>query len=212
MSTRDYLEWHRPYDDPDSRLSHRLRAVQAQLAAALDHHGDGARILSLCAGQGRDVIPVLAERADVGASAVLVELDSRNAAIAEASAHDAGLESVRIICADASSPDNYRDAMPADIVLACGIFGNISDDDIRTTVEHLPSLCADGADVLWTRGRSAEHDLTPKIRGWFRDAGFEEIAFAAPLDERLSFTVGTQRLTAPPGPFEPGLRLFTFRR
>lgn len=209
---RDYVEWHNKYDEPDSRLARRLLVVQSQLRAALDHHGEGARIVSLCAGQGRDVIGVLAERHAKATRALLIELDERNAAFAERTARDAGLDGVRVLCADASLTDSARDGVPADIVLACGIFGNISDDDIRNTIAHLPSLCAKGADVLWTRGRTREHDLTPSIRGWFQDAGFEEIAFEAPGDERLSFSVGTHRLVARPRPFEPHLRLFTFLR
>lgn len=209
---RDYLDWHKPYDDPNSRLSHRLRTVQSQLRAALDHHGAGARILSLCAGQGRDVIPVLAERGGTNTPALLVELDPRNLEIAEASARDARLEAMRVRCADASLTENYSDAVPADIVLVCGIFGNISDADIQRTVAHLPTLCAEGADVLWTRGRRRENDLTPQIRAWFAEAGFDEMAFEAPEDERLSFSVGRHRLIAPARPFAPGVRLFTFLR
>ena len=40
---------------------------------------------------------------------------------------------------DAADPANYR---RADVMLACGIFGNISDDDVRRTVGVLPALVA----------------------------------------------------------------------
>ncbi|HEX5479336.1 MAG TPA: methyltransferase domain-containing protein [Dehalococcoidia bacterium] len=208
---RDYVAWHNEYDEPDSRLARRLVVVQSQFGAALDHHGDHARILSLCAGQGRDVIGVLAERRLTATRALLIELDERNAAVAERAAREAGLKGVRVLCADASDTDSARDGVPADIVLACGIFGNISDDDIRNAIAHLPSLCAEGADVLWTRGWDDEAE-TSSVRAWFRDAGFAEVAFEARVLEPTPFSVGTHRLATRARPFAPGVRLFTFVR
>jgi hypothetical protein len=207
----DWTEWHKPYDDPDSRLARRLAVVQEQLRRALDERTGPVRLISMCAGEGRDVIPVLgahARRDDV--NALLVELDQRNAAAAEQSAHDAGLTGVRVLCADAALTDNYADAVPADIVLACGIFGNITDADIERTVRCLPQLCAKGATVLWTRGRWKDNDPTPQIRRWFEEAGFEELTFHGPEGE--TYSVGANRLVAEPPPLEPGLTLFKFFR
>jgi hypothetical protein len=84
VAQRDWVEWHRDYDDPGSLLSRRLELVQGHLRAELDHAPAGdIRLISLCAGQGRDVIGVLAghpRRDDVRAR--LVELDERNVAVA----------------------------------------------------------------------------------------------------------------------------------
>jgi hypothetical protein len=33
---RDYFEWHKPYDDPNSSLSKRLGLVRQEIAKALD--------------------------------------------------------------------------------------------------------------------------------------------------------------------------------
>ena len=71
--------------------------------------------------------------------------------------------------ADAGRTDAYVDAVPAQIVLACGLFGNISEEDIQRTVLSLPMLCARGATVIWTRHRRPP-DLTPVIRAWFSDS------------------------------------------
>ena len=58
---RDWLAWHRDYDEPGSLLSRRLELVQGHLHAELEHApAGGIRLISLCAGQGRDVIGVLA--------------------------------------------------------------------------------------------------------------------------------------------------------
>ena len=208
----DWLEWHRAYDDPASRLARRLQVVTDHLARAMDERSGPLRIISMCAGQGRDVIGVLTDhprRDEV--SALLVELDPRIAETAEAAARHAGLDRVRVMCADASLTDNYAGAAPADIVLACGIFGNISEDDIRRTIEHLPWLCAAGATVVWTRGRRPDApDVPSDIRRWFGESGFEEVAFVAPDD--VTFRVGVHRLRIAPRPLQRGVRLFRFLR
>ena len=71
----------------------------------------------------------------------------------------------------------------------------------------LPSLCAAGALVLWTRHRGPP-DLTPAIRSWFGAAGFREEAFDISHDGFMS--VGAHRLTGEPAASIPGQRLFTF--
>lgn len=208
----DWVAWHREYDEPDSRLSRRLSVVQAHIRRALEERrGRSVRIISMCAGEGRDVLPVLVEhplRADI--AALLVELNADNAEMARAAAQRADLSGVEVRCADASMTDVYEDAVPADIILACGIFGNISLDDIKLTVEHLPSLAAPGATVIWTRGRWGGEDVTPDIRRWFSESGFEEVVFDGPAD--VTYAVGSHRLVSAPRPLERGVRLFTFFR
>lgn len=202
----DWFEWHAAYDDPASDLTRRLVAVQRQLAAAIDRAPPGpVRVISMCAGQGRDVLGVLADhprRANV--SARLVELDPRNADVARAAAPGA----VEVVTGDASTTSAYHGMVPADVVLVCGVFGHVTDEDIRHTVRRLPALCASGATVIWTRG-GFEPDLRPSIRRWFADAGFDEVAFEA--GGAKAWGVGAHRFAGPPEPYQAGVRLFTFR-
>ena len=90
---RTWVEWHQEYDDPTSRLSQRLAYVQQRLREALDSAPPGRiRMISVCAGQGRDVLGVLEghdRAADV--RALLVELDPHNAEVARTRAAAAGL-------------------------------------------------------------------------------------------------------------------------
>jgi hypothetical protein len=209
VAERDWVEWHRDYDDPGSLLSRRGELVQGHLRAELDRAPAGdVRLISLCAGQGRDVIGVLTahpRRDDVRSR--LVELDERNVALARRAAQAAGLDGVEVLQADAGVTDVCVGAVPAQMVVACGIFGNITDSDIQATVAALPSLCAPGALVLWTRHRSPP-DLTPAIRSWFAAAGFREEAFDISHDGFMS--VGAHRLTGEPAALVPGQRLFAF--
>lgn len=207
---RDWVAWHAAYDDPSSPLSLRLRLVCQHLSDALDQAQPGPlRLISLCAGQGRDVLAVLPghpRRDDV--SALLVEADPRLAAQARHRAADAGLTGVEVREADAGRLASFADALPADVLLLCGIFGNVSTSDIQRTVEAAPALCAPGATVLWTRHRRSP-DLTPQIREWFCASGFDEVAFDAPDTDSLS-SVGVNRLAAAPAAGTPGGPLFTF--
>ncbi len=118
-----------------------------------------------------------------------------------------GLARVEFVPGDAGRTTCLEGAVPADLVLLCGIFGNVSDADVRRTVQHAPELCAPGALVIWTRGRFAP-DLTPSIREWFARAGFDEVAFVSIPGSTAS--VGAHRLSASPRPYRRGVRLFRF--
>ena len=205
---RDWHAWYGGYDDPDSSLSRRLTVVRGQLAALLDGEGP-VRLLSLCSGDGRDTIPVL-EAANRSVSAVLVELDPALAAVAAA-----GPVPVEVRTTDAGTTDCAVGAVPADVVMACGIFGNVTDEDVARTVTTLPSLLAPGGHVIWTRGRSTPHDPSTYdgdpselVRSVFAEAGFEEVAFVRPND--ASFRVGVHRWPGPAVPFRAGVRMFSF--
>ena len=205
VTEQDWVAWHAAYDSPDSALSQRLAIVQRHIRDALDACTSGPiRLVSLCAGQGHDVIGALAGHLRAGdVQARLVELNEENAARAQATAPPG----VDVLCADASDTSTYAGAVPADVVLANGVFGNISPTDIEQTVHALPSLCAPNATVVWTRHRR-EPDLTPAIRAWFAAAGFDEVAFEAP--DLFIFAVGVHRLARDPDPFVPGVKLFDF--
>jgi hypothetical protein len=95
------------------------------------------------------------------------------------------------------------------VLLLCGIFGNVSNDDIQGTVRAAAPMCHVGATVIWTRHRRPP-DLTPQLRAWFADSGFDEIAFDA-LDTSSLTGVGVHQLTRAASFAVPGDRLFTFR-
>jgi len=210
-SLRDYNDWHRQYDDPDSSLSWRLRRVQAQLSAALERLPGPCRILSACAGDGRDVIEVLRDRPDADrVSAVLVELHPGIAQRARDTAAAAGLSGVEVRMTDAGRSDAYAGAVPAQIVLLVGIFGNISDDDLERLLAFAPQLCAPGATLLWSRGLDGS-DRNDQVRARLADAGFTELDYATSGGQDAA-ALGVLRYDGPPVALRPGQPLFTFRR
>ena len=111
--------------------------------------------------------------------------------------------------ADAAAVASFADALPADVLLLCGIFGNVSDQDIQRTVEASAAMCAPGATVIWTRHRRPP-DLTPQVRAWFAASGFDELAFDA-LETSTLIGLGTNRLRRAATAGLPDRRLFTFR-
>ncbi len=203
--THDWHEWHQAYDQPESPLARRLATVQGCIAAALDASPPGPiRVVSMCSGEGRDILGVLEHhprRADVQGR--LVELDPGLAAIARAAAPPG----IAVLEADAGVTDSYAGAVPADLVLMCGVFGNITDADMMRTIDLASTLCAPGAHVVWTRHRRRP-DATPTVRQRFAENGFDEVAFHAP--KGTAFGVGLHRLTAPPRLFATDVRLFDF--
>lgn len=204
-----WVRWHDDYDNPNSSLSRRLRAVRRRLADTLDRAPDGEiSLISACAGEGRDVIPVLARHPRGGdVRALLVEFDPTLVAHARTAAQSAGLNKVEIAEADASTTSAFASRVPAHIALFCGIFGNISDEDVRATVSVLPSLIAPRATVIWTRHRRPP-DLTVSIRRWFIESGFVELGFDS--EAGRSFGVGTHVLARPPDTFTRDQTMFRF--
>jgi hypothetical protein len=209
MSTgaRDWVAWHQQYEDNDSDLSRRLEVVQTEIRKALSARPTGPfRAVSLCAGQGHDLVGVLAESPDAGrVSARLVELAPDNVAAMRVLVKRAGLD-IEIVEGDAADTSLYEGAVPADLVLAVGIFGNIVDEDIFATIRALPQFCAPGATVLWSRGQQLP-DITDRIRNAFTEAGFQETAFHKP--QAATFQIGAARYQGPPQQLRPA-RLFTF--
>jgi hypothetical protein len=106
------------------------------------------RVISACSGDGRDLLGVLERRSDANrVTPLLVEYDPESASRARSAAQILSAR-VEVRQADAAQSDVYADVVPADLVLLCGIFGNISDADIHTTVDAAPQLCAPGAEVV----------------------------------------------------------------
>jgi hypothetical protein len=72
--------------------------------------------------------------------------------------------------------------------MTCGVFGNVTVDDVRATT--------DGT------------DFRTLIRVWVQEAGFREVAFHG---EPSPYGVGVATLAVEPEPFRRGVAMFRFR-
>jgi hypothetical protein len=204
----DWAAWHRDYES-DTPLRRRLATVQLHIGAVLDSKRQSPlRVISLCAGEARDLLGALEGHARRDIRGRLVEQDADLAQTARQRCAELGLPDVEVIVGDAGHSQAYAGATPADLVLACGVFGNISDEDVERTVRALPMLCANRATVIWTRHRRPP-DLTPAIHAWLADSGFRKIAFDTFTDSPMS--VGVAEFNASPRPLA-GQQLFRFVR
>jgi len=205
----DWIAWHRAYDDPDSVVSRRLSFVRSMLSSALDAAPRGPiRLLSICAGDGRDVIGVLSSHSRGGdVDAMLVEQHPALCEAARAAARGMGIGKVRCELGDAGLAQWYDATRPIDVLLACGVFGNVSPDDLRRTLLCFGAVVATGGHVIWTRHRRPP-DQTSAIRRWFVTSGFEEVAFCEVPDSLSS--VGLHRRGPRPMPQELPVRVFQF--
>ena len=204
---RDWVAWHKAYEDPSSSLSQRQRDVATMIGTFLDHAPEGElRVLSLCAGDGGDLELALTGHPRVDdVTGCLVEFDAELVERAKAKQTAVGSR-LEVRCADAGDPANFADVAPVDLLMLVGIFGNISDADIHNTINTVPSLGKPGATVIWGRYRR-EPDLTPKIRQWFNAIGCTSTGFVSPgpgLHSSASERVGT--ISNGPLP----VKLFTF--
>jgi hypothetical protein len=193
---RDWHAWHEEYADPTSSLSRRLAEVRSQLTALLADCTGPVRLLSLCAGDGRDMVSVLAAT-ESAVDACLVELDPELAEAARQAAVEAGVE-LEVRTADAGVVATFQDRLPVDVLMLCGIFGNLADADVVRTVAAARVMVATGGAVIWTRGNGVPGDPTAQtddpaewVRGRFEAVGFEPVVFVKPDD--ASYRVGVER-------------------
>ena len=208
---RDWVQWHSAYDDPDSSLSRRLSIVQRLIRDAVDTAPSGPiRMLSLCAGDARDIAGALKDHPRAqDISGELIELDARLVQDAQANVAAAGV-ALDARCGDAADTEAFASVVPVDVLLLVGIFGNVTEEDVATTIRAVPAICRSGATVIWTRHRR-EPDLTPRIRQWFEAANCSPIDFFSPGP--ASFADASERFM-PGGPAHAlalPARLFTFR-
>ncbi|MBR8840400.1 MAG: class I SAM-dependent methyltransferase family protein [Stigonema ocellatum SAG 48.90 = DSM 106950] len=208
---KNWFEWHDLYKT-EPKLQQRLQIVQEYISSAIDASSPGIiRVVSLCAGDGRDLLGTLSRHPrakDVYAR--LVELNPQLYEQGRAAIESAGLSTqLEFINGDATNSSNYIGAVPADIVIVCGIFGNLSDEaELKRLIRNLPFLSKKGSFVIWTRGHSNGIAYSDTVRKVFRDADFEEVSF------RLTFTgdmgVGIHRYLGEGLPLLKDQQLFVF--
>ncbi|MBD2629791.1 class I SAM-dependent methyltransferase family protein [Trichormus variabilis] len=177
---KDWLEWHDLYNT-EAKLQQRLKIVREYISYSLDNSPSGIiRIVSVCAGDGRDLLGILANHPrteDVYAR--LVEINPQLVERGRATIESLDLtKQIEFINGDATAAANYVGVVPADIVIVCGIFGNLADEnELNRLLENLSFLSKKGAFILWTRGHSNGIAYSETVRKYFREFGFEEVNF-----------------------------------
>ncbi|MFK0730802.1 MAG: class I SAM-dependent methyltransferase family protein [Gloeotrichia echinulata GP01] len=177
---KDWYEWHDLYKT-EPKLQQRLEIVREYIAYSLNASKNGAiSILSVCAGDGRDLLGTLKNHPRAkDVSARLVEINSDLVKSGRATIESLGLtKQIEFINDDATIATNYLGAIPADIVIVCGVFGNLADEaELNRLLDNLSFLSKPGAFVIWTRGHSNDIPHSDNVRKILRASRFEEVSF-----------------------------------
>lgn len=180
LMPKDWYEWHDLYNT-EPKLQQRLEIVREYIAYSLNASPDGAiQIVSVCAGDGRDLLGTLKNHPRAkDVSARLVEINSNLVERGRATIESLGLaKQIEIINGDATLATNYVGAVPADIVIVCGVFGNLAQEaELNRLLDNLSFLSKPGAFVIWTRGHSNGIPFSDNVRKILSASGFEEVNF-----------------------------------
>ena len=208
----DWNAWYKQYENLPS-LQARLRLVREQIVAALDACPPGPiQVVSICAGDGRDVIGAVQNhprRNDV--TAVLLDTHAESIARGQTLAEQAGLgRQLQFRESDAAFTGNYAGSVPADIVLLSGFLGHLRPGDVPGLIGSLPMFTRHGGWAVWSRHWVINEGSTqvPAIRELFRRANYEEVQFASASPE--GFAVGRSRFAGRSEPLDPARVLFQF--
>ena len=193
------------------RYQQRLAAVQQHLVECLDAAPAGeVRIVSVCAGDGRDLLGVLEmheRRNDVAAWLVEQSLPSVTAGAARADS--LGLSgAMSFLHADATIYETYQGIAPADIVLLCGVWGHVPSHERTNVIRALACLCKPGGAVIWSRAVAKGMARLQQIQSLFATSSWEKVAVTITPDK--SWAVATHRYSGPTVELPPDGQIFHF--
>jgi len=208
---KDWYEWHELYNT-EPTLQQRLEIVREFIAYSLNASPNGTiRVVSVCAGDGRDLLGTLKNhprQQDV--SARLVELNPQLVERGRATIESLGLtKQIEFINGDATIATNYVGAVPADIVIVCGVLGHLADDrELKRLINNFSYLSKTGAFFIWTRGHSNGIPYSDNVRKILLASAFEEINFQ--LTATGDMAVGLHRYIGENLPQPQEQQLFVF--
>jgi hypothetical protein len=207
----DWVKWHRSYDTSSS-MKARLELVQSQISSCLIEVLPGPiRVISICAGDGRDIIGTLknhSRRGDVHVR--LIELNAELVEAGRRAAQFNGLvDQIEFFHGDATKSKAYRGSIPAEMVLACGVFGNVRTKHFPHLIGTLCSLCHSGSFLIWTRVLSRDgFQKVEKVRELLQRAAFEEVF--CDFSDVANHFIGSHRYIGIPQPLHKRKKLFQF--
>jgi Putative methyltransferase len=207
----DWYEWHNKYMRSPI-LMDRLKTVCEQIEEFLLKAPPGdIRVLSICAGDGRDLLGALFDhpRAE-DVVARLIELEERLVDCGQAAVEMSGFsEKIHFLHGDATLSSAYQDFAPAQLILLCGVFAHLTDPETLKLIGHLPALCSPQGGVIWTRRVKTEESQqhADAIQLAFEQHHFQRVhSEITPHETR----VATYRYLGDPKPLPLDETLFEF--
>ncbi|WP_052128815.1 class I SAM-dependent methyltransferase family protein [Neosynechococcus sphagnicola] len=204
----DWYQWHHKYQR-SPELQARLGFVKDQIVAFINQSPPGTiRILSICAGDGRDLIGSLIEHPRLkDVQAYLIELDENLVVAGRQVVEEENLsQQIQFIQGDATLRKTYQEIAPANLVLICGVFAHVP--EASDLIRNLPYFCEFQGWVIWTRfcGDQENIEKVDKIHRLFEEINFENIS--AIITPNGRFTVATHHYLGQPSPLPDRQKLF----
>lgn len=192
--SKDWLAWHDNYRTRRPQMRQRLQIVREYISNYLNQFPPGKiTVISVCAGDSRDLIGTLFNHSRAW------DVYGRLVETRRSAAESAGLAGqLEFICGDATLGSVYQGFVPADLVLLCGVFGNVPETELPRLTQSLQYLCKANGLLIWTRDliQDGERCLA-MIRECLQESSFEEVSF------RMTPTgnMGGETLPLPDGQF-----------
>lgn len=210
--SKDWFAWHDNYRTRP-RMGQRLQIVREYISTCLNEFPSGQiRVVSVCAGDSRDLIGTIFDHPRSGdVQARLIELDERLVECGRSAAEAAGLEEqLEFVCGDATLSSVYEGVVPADLVLVCGVFGNVPNEtELQRLIHSLRFFCKPGGFTIWTRDLFVDGEQRlAQVRELLRESAFEEVSFKMTAVGNMG--VGTHRYLGESLPLPNDQQLFLF--
>ena len=180
--------WHLNHNDMNSTPYKRNKDEQNLIKTCLNSIKNNVNIISICSGQARDILPILAGKKDNNKiNTYLIDTDLECLEYADNYAKENKIPNVHLINKNAGLRETYNDIPQADIIIICGVFGHLSLLDIKSTISFIKHLLNENGFVIWSRHKF-DNDISEDIKNIFKELNFNELAFVSPEDE--PYTLG----------------------
>ena len=177
-SSDKWTEWHEEaYNDINSLPYQRTEIVKDLINKYLSEIDKDIVVISIGAGQSRDILPVLIGRKDNDRiTTYLIDTDIECLNYAKNYAKDNNIINVHIVDMDGSLVKNYKDIPKADLIIFCGMMTQKNTDEVKKLANNIKLICNKDAQIIWSR-HGYDKDYSTPFRNVFNENFYKELDF-----------------------------------
>jgi 2-polyprenyl-3-methyl-5-hydroxy-6-metoxy-1,4-benzoquinol methylase len=180
--------WNNEYNDKHSDLNKRLDVIKNNILTCFKEL-DNPNILSICSGQGRDILETILDNNIKYNNILLIDIDQDSINVAQEYISNNNMSRIITKTLDAGFIKNYNN-FRADLLLAVGFFGHLSFSDIENTIIKIKQLINNNSYIVW----SANERTFNFVKTCFENSEYEHIHIIENISEKNYF-VGLTRFT-----------------
>ena len=167
-------DWHmQEYNNVASTPYQRNQIVQEYIKDFISDKEELV-IVSMGAGQGRDILPLLHN--NITHTVYLIDTEQKCLNYAEEYSLFNKIDNVHLINEDAFVLKTYNDIPKADLIIFCGMLNNVNEDDVNKFAKYTTLLLKDGGEIIWSR-RTYDNDYNKELRAIFTNNGYVELNY-----------------------------------